>query len=104
MTPPTRIKMTRGRKRNPPVKPTPKLKTPRNGQFGHRSRAVDHLELAARGGRKAHQLGTAHEYTQEEAIEAGRKSSLMKRNDQEEAARRQRIAERLAAKGDVNDG
>ncbi len=30
-------------------------------------------EIAARGGRRAHRIGTAHEWTVEEAREAGRK-------------------------------
>lgn len=82
---------------------TPRI--PRPGQFGHRGRAATHKEIAARGGRKAHQLGTAHEYTQEEAIAAGRLSSLQRRHDQEREQRQQRIAERLATKGtgDVTD-
>lgn len=84
----------------PPRKVRPSNgKHPRAGQFGHRTRAADHRELAARGGRKAHQLGGAHEFTQEEAMAAGRKSSLMKHNEQEQAARAARIAERLATKG-----
>lgn len=80
------------------IPPSKKKKTPRAGQFGHRGRAATHREIAARGGRKAHQLGTAHEYTQEEAIEAGRLSSMHRRNDEEREKRQQRIAERLAAK------
>jgi uncharacterized protein len=34
-------------------------------------------EIARRGGRAAHQTGTAHEWTQEEAREAGRKGGRM---------------------------
>jgi uncharacterized protein len=33
-------------------------------------------ELSARGGRAAHKAGTAHEFTREEAVEAGRKGGL----------------------------
>jgi len=33
-------------------------------------------EIASKGGRAAHQKGTAHEWTSEEAREAGRKSSV----------------------------
>jgi general stress protein YciG len=33
-------------------------------------------EIAAKGGRAAHQKGTAHEWTSEEAREAGRKGGL----------------------------
>lgn len=33
-------------------------------------------EIASRGGKAAHQRGTAHEFTPEEAREAGRKGGL----------------------------
>jgi general stress protein YciG len=33
-------------------------------------------EIASKGGRAAHQKGTAHEWTPEEAREAGRKSAI----------------------------
>jgi general stress protein YciG len=33
-------------------------------------------ELAAKGGRAAHQMGTAHEFTTQEAEDAGRKGGL----------------------------
>lgn len=33
-------------------------------------------EIASKGGRAAHQKGTAHEWTSEEAREAGRKGGL----------------------------
>ena len=33
-------------------------------------------EIASKGGRAAHQKGTAHEWTREEAREAGRKGGL----------------------------
>lgn len=33
-------------------------------------------EIASKGGRAAHEKGTAHEWTREEAIEAGRKGGL----------------------------
>jgi general stress protein YciG len=33
-------------------------------------------EIASKGGRAAHEKGTAHEWTPEEAREAGRKSSI----------------------------
>ncbi len=41
-------------------------------------------EIASKGGRAAHQLGTAHEWTSDEAREAGRKGG---------AASRQRLPE-----------
>jgi general stress protein YciG len=36
-------------------------------------------EIAGRGGKAAHQKGTAHEWTAEEAREAGRKGGLATR-------------------------
>lgn len=33
-------------------------------------------QLAQRGGRRAHELGTAHQYTSQEAAEAGRKGGI----------------------------
>ena len=35
-----------------------------------------HRAVASRGGKKAHQMGLAHEWTAEEAREAGRKGGL----------------------------
>lgn len=37
-------------------------------------------KIAAMGGRAAHVKGTAHEFTSREAVEAGRKGGLAKRN------------------------
>jgi general stress protein YciG len=34
-------------------------------------------EIASKGGRAAHEKGTAHEWTREEAREAGRKGGIM---------------------------
>lgn len=36
-------------------------------------------EIASKGGKAAHQKGTAHEWTREEAREAGRKGGLTRR-------------------------
>ena len=44
-------------------------------------------EIASKGGKAAHQKGTAHEWTSEEAREAGRKGGLASH-----AKRRQRMA------------
>ena len=48
-------------------------------------------EIASEGGRAAHEKGTAHEFTSEEAREAGRKGgqarSLANRNKNSEGAR-----------------
>jgi general stress protein YciG len=48
------------------------------------------LEIASKGGKAAHQKGTAHEWTSEEAREAGRrggKASRARRNEAEAEAR-----------------
>lgn len=53
---------------------------------------MDHkrvIEIASMGGKKAHQVGTAHEWTHEEAAAAGRKGGL--------ASRRSKLAKREAA-------
>lgn len=39
-------------------------------------------EIASMGGRAAHQKGTAHEFTSEEAREAGRKGGRSRGNNQ----------------------
>jgi general stress protein YciG len=39
-------------------------------------------EIAARGGKAAHEKGTAHEFTSEEAREAGRKGGLARGSNQ----------------------
>ena len=47
-------------------------------------------EIASKGGKAAHQKGTAHEWTSEEAREAGRrggKASRARRNEAEAEAR-----------------
>jgi general stress protein YciG len=45
-------------------------------------------EIASKGGKAAHQKGTAHEWTSEEAREAGRKGGLASH-----AKRRQRMSQ-----------
>ncbi len=40
-------------------------------------------EIARSGGRKAHELGTAHQWSSEEAREAGRQGGLAKGNSTE---------------------
>lgn len=37
-------------------------------------------EIASKGGRAAHEKGTAHEFTHEEAVEAGRKGGQARSN------------------------
>jgi uncharacterized protein len=41
-------------------------------------------EIASKGGRAAHQKGTAHEWTSEEAREAGRKGGLASHRSRQE--------------------
>ena len=49
-------------------------------------------EIASKGGKAAHVVGTAHEFTSEEAREAGRKGGLMR-----QARRREEEARKAAA-------
>ena len=44
-------------------------------------------EIARRGGRAAHQKGTAHEFTQQEARDAGRKGGEAVSRDREHMSR-----------------
>jgi len=53
-------------------------------------------EIASKGGRAAHQKGTAHEWTTEEAREAGRKGGMVsggRRRAREQAAQQNRSGE-----------
>ena len=43
-------------------------------------------EIASKGGKAAHQKGTAHEWTSEEAREAGRKGGMASHRRQSEGA------------------
>ena len=43
-------------------------------------------EIAAKGGREAHQAGTAHEFTSEEARQAGKKGGLAVSRDSKHMA------------------
>jgi general stress protein YciG len=43
-------------------------------------------EIASKGGRAAHEKGTAHEWTREEAREAGRKGGIMSHRPKGEEA------------------
>ena len=51
-------------------------------------------EIASKGGKAAHQKGTAHEWTSEEARNAGRKGGLASH-----ARRRERLAQGSSADG-----
>ena len=54
-------------------------------------------EIASKGGKAAHQKGTAHEWTSEEAREAGRKGGMAShRRKQEQQARAAAAAEPAA--------
>ena len=55
--------------------------------------ATKQREIARKGGRAAHEKGTAHEWTREEAHEAGRKGGL---------ASHRRRRQQLAEQGDAN--
>ena len=50
-------------------------------------------EIASKGGKAAHQKGTAHEWTSEEAREAGRKGGM---------ASHRRRSEMIGSQGDEN--
>ena len=43
-------------------------------------------EIASKGGKAAHQKGTAHEWTREEAVHAGRKGGLASGRRRDRAA------------------
>ena len=51
-------------------------------------------EIASKGGRAAHQKGTAHEWTREEAREAGRKGGIMSHRSRPAEDRTTRTPER----------
>ena len=53
-------------------------------------------EIASKGGKAAHQKGTAHEWTSEEARNAGRKGGLASH-----ARRRERLAQQGTGTADV---
>ena len=50
-------------------------------------------QIASKGGRAAHEKGTAHEWTSEEAREAGRRGGLKSHRRQGEAIDAERIVE-----------
>ena len=51
------------------------------------------LEIASKGGKAAHQKGTAHEWTPEEAREAGRKGGLARARQASPGKRRPTLTE-----------
>ena len=50
-------------------------------------------QIASKGGRAAHEKGTAHEWTSEEAREAGRRGGLKSHGRQTEPSDAERIVE-----------
>src|SRR5436853_3657361 len=64
-------------------------------------------EIASKGGKAAHQKGTAHEWTSEEAREAGRKGGMAshrRKQDQGSSAETQgQSREQIAANGSDSD-
>jgi len=65
--------------------------------------ATSRREMARKGGRAAHQRGTAHEWTREEAREAGRKGGgvLLRSGDDAPASRLPGTADALDAIADT---
>ena len=57
-------------------------------------------EIASKGGKAAHQKGTAHEWTSEEAREAGRKGGMASHRRRREGSGE---AETVASEMDMND-
>ena len=51
-------------------------------------------EIASKGGKAAHQKGTAHEWTSEEAREAGRKGGMASHRRKQEQQRRPKLGDR----------
>jgi len=62
-------------------------------------------EIASKGGKAAHQKGTAHEWTSEEAREAGRKGGMASHRRRSELTGSQSItesAQNLASESDMS--
>ena len=61
-------------------------------------------EIASKGGKAAHQKGTAHEWTSEEAREAGRKGGMAShRRKQEQQQTESAVASETSASEDMLD-
>ena len=62
-------------------------------------------EIASKGGKAAHEKGTAHEWTSEEAREAGRKGGMAshRRKQEQAAANTNPPDERATNENDVRD-
>jgi uncharacterized protein len=72
-----------------------------------------HLEICSKGGKAAHEQGRAHEFTRDEAVEAGRRGGAAVSADTEHmarigrlggSARSRRRAERAAAGDPPKEG
>ena len=57
-------------------------------------------EIASKGGKAAHQKGTAHEWTSEEAREAGRKGGMASHRRKQEQQQRRSGARRATTASD----
>ena len=60
-------------------------------------------EIASKGGKAAHQKGTAHEWTSEEAREAGRKGGMASHRRRSELTGSQTTSETTQAMGSVSE-
>lgn len=60
-------------------------------------------QIASKGGKMAHQKGTAHEFTPEKAAEAGRKGGLMRGKNWLEKQERLQAAVDVNEAGELND-
>ena len=59
-------------------------------------------EIASKGGKAAHQKGTAHEWTSEEAREAGRKGGMASHRRKQEQGSRRRARHRSNSRAAVD--
>src|SRR5436853_6380351 len=60
-------------------------------------------EIASKGGKAAHQKGTAHEWTSEEAREAGRKGGMARHRRRSELTGSETTSEHTQAMGSVSE-
>ena len=61
-------------------------------------------EIASKGGKAAHQKGTAHEWTSEEARDAGRKGGIASHKRRREQMDQPPESERIVGHSDPEDG
>jgi general stress protein YciG len=60
-------------------------------------------EIASKGGKAAHQKGTAHEWTSEEAREAGRKGGMASHRRRSELTGSQGDEQNMASSSDMSE-